>query len=378
MQIPVNLLLVVSGGIHQWDELKSVPVMLALTKIFAQKNNVCILLLSQHQKLTEYTINNCHVVSLPIGSHRNIFWSQRIAALRLKALDFSPDVVHSFRLGSPTLLAAALARRYRAPLIASAWGGEFSNLPQIGYGSASKLPTRVVVKASRSMANVSTYGSQYLKDLATKIGFAGGLVVPLGIDTSFWELIERNDELPNCWNLLHVGSINKVKNPWLMLAIVKELKKRSFNFKLHWVGCDTLNGLIQSEAKSSGLDKDIIFYGLLTQDSLKKLMQDQHFFLQTSLHESQGIAITEAASQGICPVGTNVGWLNDLNIGFQGSSCTASECIASEIIRLSHDGHAKKARVNLAQSWIRENTAQHSVQKFLHIYSDALKCQISN
>ncbi|MFN3163815.1 MAG: hypothetical protein ACE37N_10115 [Pseudohongiellaceae bacterium] len=101
-----------------------------------------------------------------------------------------------------------------------------------------------------------------------------------------------------------------VKQPALMLAVAAQLKNIvCHSDRLHSVGY--LAGEMQPLQPERIGQVEFLAIG---NGRYSFCMENQRFILQTS-RLKQGNAIMEGVSQGLCPVGTRVGWLADQGVG---------------------------------------------------------------
>ncbi|MFT4927107.1 MAG: glycosyltransferase involved in cell wall biosynthesis [Phenylobacterium sp.] len=360
----MNLLIVLPGGVHPSGDIEVIPALLQLCRALNQHHRVCIVALHQHQQLTEYRLFDCQVISLAMVKTSNLVTSCFTVVKRLKHYGFKPDLVHSFWLGKTTLLGAMLSKKYQLPLLASVAGGEPVNMPEIGYGGSLSFVGRCFNSLSIKLADGVSCGSGFIQSMTQQRWAITPQLIPLGIDTSFWQPKDVGETTAGPWQLLQLASINAVKDPWLLLDIVAHLHRVDFDFHLNWVGEDTLGGAIQKQAAKMGLTGRISFHGFKTQQQLKPMLAQQHFVIQSSRHESQGVAMAEACSQGVCPVGTDVGWLSDLAMGLSGAREKLALTIAEQIIALAADFQGRKGRVDKVQKWIQANDLSVTVARF--------------
>ncbi|GEA08341.1 hexosyltransferase [Alteromonas sp. KUL42] len=359
----MNLLFVLPGGVHPSGETDVIPVLLNLLEALESRHRVFVVALHQHWQLTEYKLSGAQIISLPMVRTSNLFSSAATVFKRMKHYNFRPDVVHGFWLGKPVVLGALLAKRFRVPLFASVAGGELINLADINYGGHRSYSARFLNWLSLKLADEISCGSVYLQEILRKRKVNAQLV-PLGIDDDFWPLKAIASDKIEKWQLIQVASINQVKDPWLLLDILRALKNAAFNFQFHWVGEDTLAGRVQQKAAQEGLEGFIEFHGFKTQTQLKAMLQNKHFIIQTSRYESQGVAMMEACRRGLCPVGTNVGWLYDLALGNTAPRDQLGQKIASQIVMLANDFTQRQQRVEIAQKWLIANDLNMTVQRF--------------
>jgi glycosyltransferase involved in cell wall biosynthesis len=132
--------------------------------------------------------------------------------------------------------------------------------------------------------------------------------VPLGVDLNFWlprEPARRDPGEPA--RLLHVASLNRVKDQVTLLRALAELSDSGVQFEMDVVGEDTLHGEIQALAQRSGLSAHVRFHGFVPQRRLLPLLRQAHLLVMSSRHEAGPAAALEAATQGVPTVGTAVG-----------------------------------------------------------------------
>ena len=130
------------------------------------------------------------------------------------------DVVHGYQ-ALPSGLAAALAgwrlsqfRRWRRSTAASSMA-----LPDVGagYGLQRRPRQRFAVSAAARLATVITVCSQYQQQLGESRGITSA-VIPIGVDRTSFPPAEPSDGPP--WTLLHVASLNPVKDQATLVGAV--------------------------------------------------------------------------------------------------------------------------------------------------------------
>ena len=220
------------------------------------------------------------------------------------------DLVHAFWLGTPSLLAVLAARRLGVPALVSIGGGELVWLPQIGYGGQGAWRERIKVALSLRLAQAITAGSQFVQAPLAGRGLRAEWV-PLGVDAQFYDASPTRPDGPP-WRLLHVATLNRVKDPATLLHALRLVADRQPGVELDLVGLDILDGAMQQLAASLGLAGAVRFHGVLPFDEIVPFYRRAHLYVQSSLHESQGVAVCEAAAAGVPTVGTAVGLLAEL------------------------------------------------------------------
>ena len=109
--------------------------------------------------------------------------------------------------------------------------------------------------------------------------------------------------------LLHVASLNPVKDQTTLLRALAALKRAGVAFVVDIVGVDTLDGRIHALAEQLDLGAQVRFVGFKTQRELRPIMQSADLLLMSSLHEAGPMVLLEAALVGVPTVGTAVGHL---------------------------------------------------------------------
>jgi glycosyltransferase EpsF len=112
----------------------------------------------------------------------------------------------------------------------------------------------------------------------------------------------------------HVGSFSKPKNHRFLIQIASELKNKSMDFRLLFVGDGILRKEVTGLVNSYKLDEQVIFLGL--RDDIPECMNMFDAFLFPSLFEGLGIAAVEAQAAGIpCLVSERVP--HEIDMGLQ-------------------------------------------------------------
>jgi glycosyltransferase involved in cell wall biosynthesis len=136
--------------------------------------------------------------------------------------------------------------------------------------------------------------------------------VALGVDTNlFTPPVARVEGPP--WRLIHVASLNRIKDQPLLLNAMRRLIDTGVDAHLDIVGEDTLNGAMQQLATTLGLQSNVTFCGFKPSNELVPMYQRSHLALLTSRHEAAGVVTLEAAACGLVTLGTKVGYVADFD-----------------------------------------------------------------
>lgn len=117
-------------------------------------------------------------------------------------------------------------------------------------------------------------------------------------------------------NLLFVGRLVPRKNIIDLVKITKLLVSTDNNFILNLVGGGEYKYVekIKKEISKNNLQKNVIFYGKVTDDKLNKLYKSNCIFVFTSLVEGFGLVLLEAMSKGLPVVAYDIVGVRDVVI----------------------------------------------------------------
>jgi glycosyltransferase involved in cell wall biosynthesis len=196
------------------------------------------------------------------------------------------------------------------------------------------------------------------------------LRVPLGAGIENWPprapRPRDRDRLPR---LLHVGSLNRVKDQTTMLRALALLADRGVRFHLDIVGEDTLGGAVERAAHALGLASAVTFHGFMTQRELRPLVECADLLIVSSRHEAGPVVLSEAALAGVPTVGTSVGqirdWAPDAAVAVPIGDVGA---LAHAITVLIEDDARRLAIAAAAQLRARREDADWTAGRFASIY----------
>ena len=365
--------MVVPGGVDRSGRQRVIPALLWLIERLARRHDLHVFALSQEKDPGDYGLLGAQVHNLGMPS-RSAWTGQALllAGRRLfRGIErHGPfDVVHAFWANNPGFLAALAARRRRVPLVLSVGGGELVALDDIEYGSQILLRERLKVRWTLRRASRVTVASGPMDELARRHGVAPD-VVPLGVDGAFFAEPEAGSPP---FRLLHVGSLNRVKDQATLLRAFRRVVDRGADVHLDVVGEDTLGGAVQAGCSALGLASRVTFHGFLESAETQALFRRAHLFLLSSRHEAGPLVVLEAAASGVPTVGTAVGHVRDfapdralaVAVGDDGA-------LADGVLSLLDDEPRRRAMGAAAQRWAREHDADTTAAAFEGIYGELL------
>jgi glycosyltransferase involved in cell wall biosynthesis len=298
----MKLALVLPGGVDRTGEYRVIPVFLALIERLARDHEVHVFVLRQEAEPGEWDLVGARIHNIGDG------WSRlrAVAAIRAEHRRAPFDLVHAIFSGYCSLVAVAAARLLRLPSLVHIAGGELVALPAIGYGGRQKWRGRLREAVILRCADAVTAASAPIIDSLRSLGIAAERI-PLGVDTQRWTPLDPRPRDERTARLVHVASLNRVKDQTTLLKALALLAETGAAFEMDIVGVDTLQGEIERLAQQLGLQRHVRFLGFRTQRELRPIMEAADLLVMSSLHEAGPLVLLEAALAGVPTVGTAVG-----------------------------------------------------------------------
>ena len=290
------------GGVDRSGEQRVIPALLALIERLARHHEVHVFVLRQEATAGEWMLAGARIHNIGEGWTR----LRAIREVRREHRRAPFDTIHAIFSGSCGLFAVAMARLLRVRSLVHVAGGELASLPEIAYGGrrrwTGRLREALVLRAADAVTAASAPILASLQDL----GIAAQRV-PLGVDLAAWPPLPPRRRSAGPAKLIHVASLNRVKDQATLLRALAILAARGQAFTLDVVGVDTLHGEVQALAGELGLERRVRFHGFRTQRELRPLLASADLLVMSSLHEAGPLALLEAAVAGVPAVGTAVG-----------------------------------------------------------------------
>lgn len=365
----MKVALVVPGGVDRSGERRVIPVFLALIGRVARVHEVHVFTRRQEPDVGSWSLCGARVRNAGGSAFRlmrDITGEHRRAPF---------DVVQALFGGGDALLAIAAARWARAPVAVHLAGGELVAMHDIGYGGRRYRRGRWVQWLALHGANALTAASTPMVDAIADLGVRARRL-PLGVDRECWpERPPRPRQPRERLRLVHVASLNAVKDqPTLLLALAR-LAEAGCEFEADIVGEDTLSGEVQRRAQSLGLGGHIRFHGFRTQRELQNILSAAHLHLVSSRHEAGPVALLEAAHAGVPTVGTRVGhvaeWSPTAALAVPVGDARA---LAAAVSTLYHDDARRLALAREAQRRALSEDADFTARAFERMWVQ-LRCE---
>jgi glycosyltransferase involved in cell wall biosynthesis len=373
----MKLGLVVPGGFDPSGRAGVIPALLALTRELAQRHDVRVFASGSFGGAASYRLHGASIHQLggagPGRGGPGLPGLTAALARWIRDVQRSGrlELLHAFWADDAGLLAVLAARWLGIPSVVSIGGGEVVWLPEIPYGGAGTVGGRLRVRMALGLAGAVTAGSRFAAERMPASAAARVRLVPLGVPCDDGGGggggVARPGGPP--WRMVHVASINRVKDHETLLAAFRRVVDRMGDAELDWVGEDTLGEQAQRRAQELGLGARVRFHGFVANDMLPAFYGGAHLHVLSSRYESQGVVVLEAAAAGLPTVGTAVGLLPEL--APRAARCVPpgdAAALADAICALLADTAAREALGAEAQRFARAHDAAWTARAFEEIY----------
>lgn len=304
----MKIALVVPGGVDRTGTERVIPVLLWLIeRLVRADDDVHVFALDQEPEpgrweLLGATIHNAGRRPRRLRALKSMFREHRIGRF---------DVVHAFWAGAPGQVASAFAAIERVPAVVTLPGGDLARIRDIAYGAQQRLRSRLTTRLVLSRAAAIIVPSEWLAAQARAQGW-DPIVYPFGIALDRWPPMLPRGRLSGAQlRLIHVGSLNRVKDQFGLLDALRLLANQGTSFTMDVIGADTLGGAVQRHCQAIGLDDRVTFHGFLPNAGVRGHLERADLLIMNSRHEGAPIAMLEAAVAGVPTVGTGVGNIAD-------------------------------------------------------------------
>jgi glycosyltransferase involved in cell wall biosynthesis len=368
--LKVRVALVVPGGVDRSGEYRIIPALVALLGRLARMHEVQVIALAQEPEPSEWGLVGASVLNIGKPHTRR----RALQAIRRMHRSARFDLIQAIWSGYPGLIAVTAGLLLRIPSCVHVAGGELVGLTDIGYGGGLTWRGRVRERLTLRLASVVTAASEPMLEAVRALGVDAQRLA-LGVDLAIWPPrapVRRDLRKPA--RLVHVASLNRVKDQTTLLRALQRLAQTGIDFQIDIVGEDTLAGEITRLARELGLEERIQFRGFLPQRLLRPVVDAADLMIISSRHEAGPLVVLEAAVAGVPTVGTAVGhiaeWAPQAAVAVPAADPVA---LADAIIRMLTD---EELRLRIAQEAFRRAVAEdadHTAERF-----DSIYCQLVN
>lgn len=227
-------------------------------------------------------------------------WRTGLRAVRV----FRPDLIHAHTLFYHTsLVAAAVARHHRIPLLLTLHLGAVDALPQ-PYRAATQLYERTIGRTLLGAARRIICVSDDVRSHALELGAPAHKLatVPNGVDvTRFTPRPYQSRPVPT---VVCVGRLIFNKGQQHLLSAVRDLRQRGVPLHLVLVGDGPMEAKLRRQSAAYRLDDCVTFLG--RRDDIEMILADADVFVRPSLSEGMSLAVLEAMACGLPVIATAV------------------------------------------------------------------------
>lgn len=368
----MRIALIVPGGVDRCGEYRIIPALIALIERLTRHDEVHVLALRQEDQPGQWHLAGARVHN--VGARRTRLQAVRAILHLHRSSPFS--LVHAIWSGAGGQVAVATGSLLRIPSLIHIAGGELVALPEIGYGSRLRWRGRIGEALVLRAASAITAASAPVVGTIARLGLTAERV-PLGVDLHRWPpraAVPREPGRPA--RLVHVASLNRVKDQGTLLRALVALAQRGVSFEIDIIGEDTLAGEIQTLAAQLGLAPRVRFHGFLTQRRMRPIVEAADLMVISSRHETGPLALLEAAVAGIPAVGTAVGHIVEWAPDAARSVMVGDPAAMADAIMELLDDDALRLRIaREAQRRAIAEDADYTAQRFREVYARLTLCR---
>lgn len=361
----MRLGLVVPGGVDRTGTQRVIPFLLwVIERLVAAGHDVHVFAQRQEPVPGEWPLLGATVSNAGRRPYRLRMLSDLVHRHRRDPF----DVLHAFWAVPAGSVAAGARLLLNVPVALWLPGGDLVSLPDIDYGVRNRLRGRAELRVALAGAGRVIVPSAYSLAHARALGIAAERL-PFGVALDRWPIAApRPRAAGRPARLLHVASLNAVKDQGTLLRAAARLRARDVPFHLDIVGGDTLGGAVQRSAAELGLQASITFHGFVEQEALRRHMLDADLLLLSSRHETVPLVLHEAAASGVPTVGTAVGELCEWAPGAGVAVAVRDDAaLAHAVETLIHDDARRLQLAAAAQARVLAWNVDSTVARMLEL-----------
>ena len=362
----MKVAIIVPGGVDRSGTHRVIPCLLWLIERLARQHDLHVFALFQETCTSQYSLLGATVHTIDRRSLKLNAFKTILAQHRGRPF----DVIHAFWARPAGALAAVVGRLVGHPVLLHLAGGELVALPAIRYGGRLTARGRALVRIGLWGAARVTAACPAIIAEAAALGVAVEPLI-LGVDLERWPVSPPRRRTGSPARLIHVASLNRVKDQGTLLRAMARLRRCNVEFHLDVVGEDTLHGEMHGLAETLALREHVTFRGFLPHSELRPLLVQADLLVLSSLHEGGEVATLEAAAAGVPAVGTEVGhvaaWSPEAAVAVPVGD---DDGLAGAVTALLKDDNRRLAIAHEAQRRAIANDADATALRVNEIYEE--------
>lgn len=354
-----------------------IPALLNLVRRLAAKHDVTVYTLRYPPTARSYMVAGARVRALggaTTGSTRKLsFLWRAISAIVADAIHKPFSLLHGLWADEPGVVATLAGRRLRLPVLVSLMGGELAHLPELDYGGQLRPWGRLLTALSLRLATSVSAGSQQLLERAAlHVPRSRLCLLPMGVDASMFSPLPQASPPPP-YHVVHAASLTAVKDQGTLLrAFAGALAQLSpIEIILNIAGDGPRKAALFARAQELGIHDRVRWLGAVAHHDMPPVYRHGHLFVLSSQHESQSMALLEAASCGLPAVGTAVGLLPHLLPAAQLAPTGDAHQLAQCLVYLLSNEERRRGEARRLQEAVRNHYCLEACVKRLEgVYAD--------
>lgn len=222
-----------------------------------------------------------------------------------------PDVIHTHSVDM-AFFASFAARLFGVPIVHTFHIVTFYDQNQ----SIVRRKTEVWL-AKKAKARLATAPNNYDVQKLQAAGLRQALLLPNGVDLSFWELPTRNQQT-STFTFMAVGRLEPQKGYEYLIRAAHQLSGVPIApFRVLIVGEGSQDAKLRKLASSLGVDNLVSFEGRRSAAGIRDLLAGADAVVLPSLYETTPITLLESWAAKVPVIATPVGILRDLPPGYR-------------------------------------------------------------
>lgn len=360
---------IITPGYSRDEQDWAIPVLRHLVRALAQQHEVMIFTLRHPNVRESYFVDGVKVIALGGGVvggfGRFPLYLRTIHAIH-KHAPF--DILHGFWADEPSAIAVLAGKLLRVPVVASVFGGELVNLPDISYGGARSRINRLLSRFALKYADVVTAGSDYVAEIAREI-LPSATVVRWSQGVMYNGLSSPLRERTGK-SVVHVGALSPVKDQETLLRAFAEIVREVPDARLTIAGEGPMRARLEGLAAEFALTDKVTFLGHVAHAEMAEVYRSADLLLLTSRHESQAMVLLEAIANGCPVIGTRVGLIPELVPSALSAESQDATTLANAAISLLQNMELRQSLLgNQTKQLVEQFTLDKAVEQICTIYN---------